>query len=236
VKSRALRRSYDSRIDTFRCQRSGALLVLDDPTDPFHLRWDHHGPGSTGAMEVTCELFASMRAGLSGLEFETLIWALAGHRRPFPKVDLDPRGWPERRHPPKKVDVASGGPECTVCGKPAHARYCPRCRELVRRGGSGDALRVEALKRAWRAGEDGFACYYTGVVLDEGGPWGVAFDERVPGSTVVAAEWVRRMKRGLSEGEFRAVAREERRHLRTGRPFDRRVARFEYWRRRREPG
>ena len=54
-----------------------------------------------------------------------------------------------------------------------------------------------------------------------GGPWGVAFDERVPGeagSTVVVAEWVKRMKRGLSEGEFLAVVREERRHLRTGRP------------------
>jgi len=63
-----------------------------------------------------------------------------------------------------------------------------------------------------------------GVVLDHGGPWGVAFDERVPGqagSTVVVAEWVRRMKRGLSEGEFMAVVREEWRHLRTGRPFRR---------------
>ena len=65
------------------------------------------------------------------------------------------------------------------------------------------------------------------------GPWGVAFDERVPGSTVVSAEWARRMKRGLSEGELRAVVREERRHLRTGRPFDRSVARFEHWRGRR---
>ena len=60
-------------------------------------------------------------------------------------------------------------------------------------------------------------------------PWGVAFDERVPGSTVVSAGWVRRMKRGLSEGELRAVVREERRHLRTGKPFDRYVARFEHW-------
>jgi len=47
---------------------------------------------------------------------------------------------------------------------------------------------------------------------------------------VIAAEWVGRMKRGLSEGEFLAVAREERRHLRTGRPFDRYVAKFEHWR------
>jgi len=47
---------------------------------------------------------------------------------------------------------------------------------------------------------------------------------------VVAAEWVRRMKRGLSERELRAVVREEGRHLRTGRPFDRYVARFEHWR------
>ena len=187
-------------------------------------------------MEVTCELFASMRAGLSGLEFETLIWALDGHRRgrPFPKVDLDPHGWPERGRPiVAKSGLPSGG--CTVCGGPlrVRARYCPRCRELVGRGGGGAALRAEALRRAWRPKEDGFVCWYTGVVLDHGGPWGVAFDERVPGdagSTVVVAGWVWRMKRRMSEKEFLAVVREERRHLRTGRAFERCVARFEHWR------
>ena len=196
VKSRALRQAYDPRLDAFRCQRSGALLVLDEPTDPFQFRWDHYGPGSSGAMEVTCELFASMRAGLSGLEFETLIWALAGHRhgRSFPKVDLDPRGWPERWQPRE----AAGGNGCVVCGHPTSAAYCPRCRRLVGRGGA--AVRVAALKKAWRPDKDGFVCHYTGVVLDHGGPWGVAFDERVPGSTVVAAEWVRRMKRGCRRG------------------------------------
>ena len=111
------------------------------------------------------------------------------HRRgrPFPKIDLDPRGWPERRRSMSvKVGVISG--ECSVCDEsaPARAAYCPRCRELVGWGGSGVALRTEALRRAWRPEEDGFACYYTGVVLDHGGPWGVA------GSTAVAAGGGRR--------------------------------------------
>ena len=184
----ALRTAYDARLDIFRW--SGVILVEDDPTDPFQFRWDHYGPGSSGSMEVTCELFASMRAGLSGLEFETLIWALAGHRRgrSFPKVDLDPRGWPERWQPRE----AAGGNGCVVCGHPTSASYCPRCRRLVGRGGT--AVRVAALRKAWRPDKDGFVCHYTGVVLDHGGPWGVAFDERVPGgSTVVAAEWVRWM-------------------------------------------
>ena len=85
----------------------------------------------------------------------------------------------------------------------------------------------------WWFEEREFVQSYTRAVLDDGGPRGVAFDERVPGdagSTVVSAEWVRRMRRGLSEKEFRAVVREERRHLRTGRPFGRGVARFEHWR------
>jgi len=90
-------------------------------------------------------------------------------------------------------------------------------------------------ERAWRPEWDGFACAYTGVVLDHGGPWGVAFDERVPGkvgSTVVSSEWARRMKRGLSEGELWAVVR---RHLRTGGPFRRGAVSFDWWTERAPP-
>ena len=82
---------------------------------------------------------------------------------------------------------------------------------------------------------DGYVCRYTGVrPLEEmGEPWSFNFDHVVPGDDrtfAVAAEWARRMKRGLSERDFWAVVREERRHLRTGRPFRRYVAKFEHWR------
>jgi len=58
----ALRTAYDARLDVFRW--SGAILVLDDPADPFHLCFGEYFPRKWSPLIVSSELFGSLAAGL----------------------------------------------------------------------------------------------------------------------------------------------------------------------------
>ena len=86
-------------------------------------------------------------------------------------------------------------------------KYCPRCRKFtdVPREGKD---RAAALKRAWRPGEGGFVCKYTGVLLDETdakSPWYLTFDHRMPhgkGELDVVAAFIKSMKTDMTEEEF----------------------------------
>ena len=62
----ALRTAYDARLDVFR--RSGAILVEDDPTDPFHLCFAQYFPGKWSPLVVSSELFRSLAAGLGPID------------------------------------------------------------------------------------------------------------------------------------------------------------------------
>jgi len=67
----ALRTAHDARLDVFRW--SGAILVLDDPTDPFHLCFGEYFPGQRSPLVVSSELIRSLAAGLGPIDFHTAV-------------------------------------------------------------------------------------------------------------------------------------------------------------------
>ena len=87
----ALRAAYDARLDVFRW--SGAILVLDDPSDPFHLCFGEYFPGDRSPLVVSSELFRSLAAGLGPIDFPTAV-----------------------REPTMPEDRSSGGPSGSDAG------------------------------------------------------------------------------------------------------------------------
>ena len=200
----ALRAAYDARLDVFRCWWSGAMLVLDDPTDPFHLCFDRFSPRKDSPLAASSELFRSLRAGLDSIDFPNAIGQLAAHHRgeQFLKGAILFERWRALAPPELGTGgiVTDGATGCVVCGRPAVSRFCPSCRRFV--GHRDVRVRARTMREAWSEG--GFRCHYTGVVLDTTdprSPWFLTFDCRVPGereTLVVAAWWVNMMKTALS--------------------------------------
>lgn len=97
----ALRAAHDARLDVFRCWWSGAMLVLDDPTDPFHLCFDRFSTRKDSPLAASSELFRSLRAGLDSIDFPNAIGQLAAHHRgePFLKGAILFEHWRGRAPP-----------------------------------------------------------------------------------------------------------------------------------------
>ena len=62
---------YDARLDVFRW--SGAILVENDPADPFHLCFGEYFPGDRSPLVVSSELFRSLAAGLGPIDLPTAV-------------------------------------------------------------------------------------------------------------------------------------------------------------------
>ena len=99
----ALRAAYGARLDVFRCWWSGAMLVLDDPTDPFHLCFDRFSPQTDSPLAASSRLFRSLRAGLDSIDFPNASRELAAHHRgrPFDREAVTFEWWTERMPPPR---------------------------------------------------------------------------------------------------------------------------------------
>ena len=69
----ALRTAHDARLDVFRCQRLGVMLVLDDPANPFHLCFYKYLPRKWSPLIVSSELFRSLAAGLGPIDLPTAV-------------------------------------------------------------------------------------------------------------------------------------------------------------------
>jgi len=137
----ALRAAYDAHLDVFRCYWSGAMLVLDDPTDPFHLCFDRFSPRKNSPLAASSELLRSLRAGLDSIDFPNAIGQLAAHHRgePFLKdaILFEALEGAVRRRSWDEGIVTDGATRCVVCGRPAVSRFCPSCRRFVGTGMPG---------------------------------------------------------------------------------------------------
>jgi len=171
---------YDARLDVFRW--SGAILVENDPADPFHLCFGEYFPGNRSPLVVSSELFRSLAAGLGPIDLTT---AVGEPTMPADRSTGRPSG----------PDTGPGGPHARLAaaggGGPPHRRSarsaggrplgirCPRRRRSVQhrdiRAGEGGV------------GPGGFGCRCTGTVLDD--PWSPwSLDRRDPRRRRVVGE------------------------------------------------
>ena len=251
---KALSSSWSEAADGFLCRYSGLRVEERDQSSPWYISFDHPTPGKKGILYVTTKLFNSMKKDLTDKEFLAAVLEL--DRKfgggVFRKDALEFRYWIRAPKPPTRpggpgAGAGGSGPAttarapgaasaCVICASPAPAKgkYCPRCNGFILHH-SDKAARARALAAARDPVRKGFACYYTGVLLEEADfhdPWYLTFDHPDPddkGRLVVAAAWVNGMKADLGEADFRAVVKELARHFRTGEPFDRNVAAFKHW-------
>ena len=245
----ALRDAYDPTLDSFRCHYSHVPVDRSGQGNPFSLCLDHIVPVRSSSLVVSSELFNYMKNQLGPEEFPLAVRELAAHRAgrafdrdlirfqywdlkaPRPSVPVRPLPAPR----PGRVHVDA----CVVCGDPPMrwSYLCERCRALVWNANRNIRARTRALEEAWDPVDRCFRCHYTGARVDDvdqRGPWGLNFEHATPrdnGSIVVSCYWVNLMKRNLSESEFWAVVLEYDRFLREGGEFDRDVAEFRWWRR-----
>jgi len=233
ARRKALSNAYDKDIDAFRCFFTGAPLDEKDPMSPWFTSICPRVPGKNDDMVVASALAVMMKTDLSADELLTVIPELDDHLRTgkaFNRNIILFSYWkrcvpPALRGRPANIRCRAAI-ACTVCGKKPfpNSPYCPRCRKFITKG-CDNATRLEALKVAWNAEQDGFLCHYTGMRLEENNvndPWYLVFDHLVPGQKKLAAAgfWVNDMKGVLSDAGFGKAVAEFARHIRTGEPFD----------------
>jgi hypothetical protein len=127
---------------------------------------------------------------------------------------------------------------CYVCGRetPPRQRYCDKCRRFIV-DEHEQLKRREALRAAYDADIDGFRCHWCGAILEERDRWNpfhLCFDHVIPqrSSGLVASSMLfNSMKAEFTPDEFLLAVRELAAH-RAGRPFDRDLIEFKYWRKR----
>lgn len=129
---------------------------------------------------------------------------------------------------------------CDICSNVSHpqAKYCQRCRNLIKRGAKKNRFQKKALEQALRQAWDGwvFRCHYSGAQViedDSKDPRYLTFDHRIPrrdDDAVVAAALLNDMKTDMSEDEFRKVVIELAQRF-AGGGFDDRIMDLKYWKR-----
>jgi hypothetical protein len=125
---------------------------------------------------------------------------------------------------------------CDICGDGTvrGAKYCPRCRKFIYNKPE-DTARAKAMKDAWDPAGKCFRCQVTKMALEEKdhtSPFFLSFDHVIPGKKgelQVVARFINQMKADLSREEFLILVPELGDCIRTGRPFNRDIIRFEYW-------
>lgn len=90
---RALKSAWDGQV--FRCHYSSAELVVDDPTNPRYLTFDHRTPPAKGDLVVAAAVINDMKTDMSEKEFERVVIELAKKFSggPFDKEVLLLRHW-----------------------------------------------------------------------------------------------------------------------------------------------
>ena len=122
---------------------------------------------------------------------------------------------------------------CKVCTEPAEpyssSFLCPRCRRIYEQGGPGlkkKEARFRAMCDQWNGEEKAFLCHFTGLPLTDvpgsrtSGTW-EHLSPGDPGSVVLAADLVNKMKVNMTETQFREMVLALAAHFQTNQPFDR---------------
>ncbi|MBM4249662.1 MAG: hypothetical protein FJ149_09585 [Euryarchaeota archaeon] len=224
-------------LDGFVCEYCGRLLDETDPGRDDYAGFDHIVPGER-RLATCCRRCNSMKNALTGIEFRTVVPALADlwlEGVPFKKDIVQFERWDWRRlapaapAPPRGVAPFEAQlkkyADCLVCHGILYprSRYCARCRRFIT-SQRENAARCKAMVVSWDPVAKGFRCLYTGVLLDlhnPKSPWYLTFDHLVPGRAplAVCAAWVNRMKGSMAEPAFRALIPNLARHMRTGAPL-----------------
>lgn len=242
LRVRALQQAWSAKDDGFLCRYTGQKLEEYDTSSPWYITYDHVIPRSTRGGFVACAYWVNnMKTDLCDDELWAVVMEFDRHVKgaPFNRDIVKFEHW--TRHAFRERALRASGPEryykvdhCDICGAPPvkNAKYCARCkRRWLHFPG-----RVRAMKAAWCPEKNGFLDHYLGVVVDEenpDSPYYIVFDHRIPrkkGDLHVASMLVNAMKGDMSEDEFYRIMNELARH-REGKPFDRDVIKFEYWKR-----
>jgi len=246
---KALKEAWSSRHGGFLCHYTGVKLDENDSHSPWYLTFDHRTPHTKGDLVVAAFAINVMKSELSEDEFVKFIKHAAEHfaGKPFNREIIPFDSWTRNPGPkPKPLkagkDHGKGGysRECVVCGGVAllHSMCCARCRgfALTNKYKEIKARRV-ALKLAWSKKDNGFLCYYSGMVLEEKetrSPWYLTFDHRVPKdkATIVVSSFIFNvMKTDTTEVEFKAFVKELARHWNRSLPFRKKMVEFTLWHR-----
>jgi len=247
----ALLAAWDPVAKGFRCFYTGVLLEENDKSDPWYLAFDHRIPGKKGDLVVCARWVNSMKTALSDDEFRAVIIELDRSRKakePFNMAVAEFKYWKgPADHKPKKLPSLASPRlpevgECFVCDRRTlpHSQFCEECRKIAFRGDHPHE-RWDPLKAAWDEIGQCFVCYITGLEVeidDRKDPRYITFDHSIPrqaGTLRVAVAFANMMKTDLSEEEFWLVVGELANHFRTGRPFNRDIIKFQYWKRPRTP-
>lgn len=116
--------------------------------------------------------------------------------------------------------------KCCLCGKRIrhynyHTQYCPRCSEFVYRIDRKQLPRKTVKKLLDYVRQNGFRCYYTGMLLDminPHSPWYCVFDHWMPHDNrkvVITSSLINDMKSDLTEDEFWTMIRQLANYWRT---------------------
>ena len=242
----ALQKAWNKEQDGFLCYYTGVKLEEYDTSSPWYITMDHFIPRKNGTEVVCAYVINDMKSNLSGDEFRAVIMEYDRHRKgaPFNRDIVKFQYWTWKAKA-EKAPLQSGRPlrvynveACEICGgTPDKAsRYCIRCRDHY----PNVPGRRPAMKASWNKEQDGFLDHYLGVRLEEKNirsPYYMVFDHRIPrkyADLVATSMLMNRMKTDLSEAEFNLMMDELARHF-EGKPFDRDVIGFKYWKRAKYP-
>jgi len=245
----ALQKAWSTAQQAFLCHFSHLPLEEIDRDSPFAIEFDHLIPVKASALAATASFINQLKGDLTGEEFQAALLELVKHWNgaPFDRAAVAFEYW--SRVAPKEEPLPPGEPrlgmaplptKCVVCGRKPHrgSPYCPRCRRFIGME-SDNSERLKAMLAAYDRRKHGFICHYTGIELDDKdptSPWYMAFDRGTPGKKgdlAVAALWIAIMKEDLEREEFKRVVREQAGVFKTGKVFDKGVAEFKHWKRKR---
>ena len=247
----ALKAAWNPILRAFICFYTGLILEENDRSDPWYLSFDHRIPGDIKTLVVCARWVNDMKGTFSDTEFRAVSIELdRSHkaREPFNMAVCDFKYWkgPADQKPRKlpgwafqRVPNIAG---CEVCHRKTSkfALFCRECQKIIQRG-LRNRERVPPMKDSWDEAEQGFICYLTRLNVelhDRKSPRYITFDHRTPrmaGTLAVAVAFVNLMKTDLSEEEFWLVIGELADHFRTGKPFNRDIIKFIYWKRPKMP-
>jgi len=245
--ARALKAAWNPILKAFICFYTGVVLEENDFSSPWYMTFDHRIPGKKGDLVVCARWVNNMKATLSDTELKAVIIEFDRSKKakePFNMAVAEFKYWkgPADQKPRKRpVETYHPGPEvleCIVCSRKTipHSWYCPICRVIAWKC-ARPTERVAPMKASWDKVRQCFICYLTGLEVelkDRKSPRYITFDHRIPrmpGTLAVAVAFANIMKTALSDDEFWLIVGELANHFRTGKPFNRDIIKFAYWKR-----
>jgi hypothetical protein len=247
ARTRALKAAWNKKRNGFICYYTGVKLEEKDRSSPWYISFDHRTPRKKGDLVVCARWVNSMKTEFSEAEFRAIIIELARCRAAGDEFNMSVAKFefwvgPADQKPRKLLTLTDlrlpkiGN--CIICRERTvpHSYYCPGCRHIVRNGES-IRERTTAMQLTWDPVKKGFICHFTKLkveLFDRKDPRYITFDHRIPrqaGTLIVAVAFVNIMKSDLSEDEFWLVVPELADHFLTGKPFNRNIIKFRYWKR-----